>query len=102
MEVSQEKPPTNGNSVAAFIVFLWVILGILGFLTSIVCFAYKGTFMQNWVGLLTAATLGPFYWIYFAFVGDNYCSMKGKQQVSRQVVKQVGGRPKKGGRRSRR
>lgn len=70
----ENKKATRGDGVIAFLVILWVLMGILGFFTSIFCFAYNGSFMQNWIGLLTAVTLGPFYWIYFAFAGDQYCS----------------------------
>lgn len=98
-----EETRTNNqqnNSVGMFIALIWVILGILGFITSVVCFAYNGTFMQNWVGFLTAVTLGPFYWIYYAMVGDRYCTSQvgGKrQQMAAMPRGRAVGKPKRRG-----
>lgn len=94
--MEEENQKQGWGSVGVFVAFLWVMLGVLGFLTSAVCFAYNGTFMQNWVGLLTAITMGPFYWFYFAMVGDGYCS--GKPSLGRKGGKK-GGRRSVGGRR---
>jgi len=67
------KPKTS--FIVWLVVVIWMVLGWLGLLTSIVCFAYDGTYVENWMGLVIAATLfGPFYWLYFAFAPKNYCS----------------------------
>lgn len=84
--VLNERRDTSGAKIAALIVFVWMLLGVLAFITSLVCFAYDGSFMQNWVGFLTALILGPFYWIYYAYVGGSYCKSGGnRQQLIRQI-----------------
>jgi len=82
-----EKKKDNTSTIAAIIIFIWMLLGLLAFVTSIVCFAYDGSFMQNWVGFLTAVVLGPFYWIFFTY-SDGYCKSGGKQQLQKKL-KQV-------------
>lgn len=88
-EVVVFAEPSSTSKVAAIIVFIWALLGILAFITSLVCFAYDGSFMQNWVGFLTAIVLGPFYWIFYAY-SDGYCkSGSRKQQIQGQILKKV-------------
>lgn len=83
---NQEKPVSRTVIV---IILLWMMLGFLAFVFSLICFAYNGTFMQNWVGFLTAIVMGPFYWIYY-FNAPGYCSsVSRKQQVQRQIQKRV-------------
>lgn len=87
-EILTEPSPVF-NNVAMTILFVWALMGILAFITSLVCFAYNGTFMQNWVGFLTAIVMGPFYWIYYTY-SDGYCtSGSRKQQVQSQIRKRV-------------
>lgn len=81
--VQQQK--SNAGTFAAIIIFIWMMLGVLGFVTSLVCFAYEGSFMQNWVGFLTSVVLGPLYWIYFLYAGDSYCKSNGKSQLQKTV-----------------
>lgn len=81
MVENNQPKETKADGFIAFLVILWILMGILGFFTSIFCFAYNGSFMQNWLGFLTAVTLGPFYWIFFAFAGDQYCTSKPVKQV---------------------
>lgn len=76
--IQQQK--SNASVFAAIIVFIWMMLGLLGFITSLVCFAYEGSFMQNWVGFLTSIVLGPLYWIYFLYAGGSYCKSNGNFQ----------------------
>ena len=71
-EDMESKPAYN--SFVLFFVIIWVILGLMGLLFSVVCFAYEGSFMENWTGFITAIVLGPFYWIYYAFSDPTYCS----------------------------
>jgi len=58
--------------VLTIIVILWVILGITGFIMSIVCFGRSGTSSQHVIGLLLAIFFGPIYWIFYLAVPD-YC-----------------------------
>lgn len=78
----------TASSFAAIIVFIWMMLGVLGFVTSVVCFAYDGGFMQNWVGFLTSVVLGPFYWLYFFYAGETYCKSSGRRQIIQKKVSQ--------------
>lgn len=78
--IQQNKPST----FVSIIVFTWMILGLLGFVTSLVCFSYGGTFVEKWVGLLVSVTLGPFYWLYLLY-SDSYCKSSGKQQLQRKI-----------------
>lgn len=88
-EVVVFSEPSSTSKTAMLILFIWALLGVLAFITSLVCFAYDGSFMQNWVGFLTAIVLGPFYWIFYAY-SDGYCtSGNRRQQVQRQVLKRV-------------
>lgn len=93
--VQQQK--SNAGAFAAIIIFIWMMLGVLGFVTSLVCFAFEGSFMQNWVGFLTAMVLGPFYWIYFLYAGETYCKSKARTQLQK-TVKQYVNKPMMGGR----
>jgi hypothetical protein len=80
---SASKMKPKRNLLITIIVVLWVTLGITGLITSIVCFAYNGTYIENWLGLVVAATLsGPFYWLYFAFAPKTYCSSSAKDSIS--------------------
>lgn len=89
-----EETVTPCWSIAMIIMFVWALLGILGLATSLTCFAYEGTFMQNWVGFLTSIVLGPFYWIYFVYGDPSYCSSKKSLQQTPMITKKYikGGR----------
>lgn len=80
---------THPSMIIMIVLFIWALLGLLAFITSIVCFAYDGSFMQNWVGFLTSMILGPFYWIYYLYVDPSYCSKSGgrKQQFQKKFIK---------------
>lgn len=56
-------------------VLAWVILGIIAFVLSLLCFTKtKGTLAQNVIGLLIAILFGPFYFIYYyAMKNKGYC-----------------------------
>ena len=88
-EIVAFAEPSSTSKIAVVIVFVWALLGFLAFITSLVCFAYDGSFMQNWVGFLTAIVMGPFYWIFYAY-SDGYCtSGNRRQQVQKQILKGV-------------
>jgi hypothetical protein len=64
-----------GEPSQALIVFLsiWSLLGVIAFFTSLVCFGFRSSSVdQKVLGLLVAIILGPFYWLYFYFAKD-YC-----------------------------
>lgn len=76
-------------TVIMFVWFVWGLMWIMAWIFGLWCFAYNGTFMQNWVGLLTAILMGPFYWIYYVYT-DGYCvSGSRKQQVQSQIRKNI-------------
>lgn len=54
------------------IIFVWTILGLAGFIWSIVCFTKNNKTSLNVLGFLLAVLFGPFYWIYFIF-NKSYC-----------------------------
>ena len=51
---------------------LWFILGLMGFIMSIVCVGQNKDKFLNFLGILLAITFGPFYWFYYFFV-RSYC-----------------------------
>jgi hypothetical protein len=75
----QEKPVVVEEKGAwanftLFFAFIWMIIGVLGFIMSLVCFAYEGTTTDKFVGLLVSIVLGPIYWIFYAFTDTGYCT----------------------------
>lgn len=61
-----------GKIIIMILAIIWIILGITGFIMSIVCFGRSGSSSQHIVGLLLAIFFGPFFWIFYFFVPD-YC-----------------------------
>ena len=64
-----------GEPSQALVVFLsiWSLLVVIAFFTSLVCFGFRSSSLdQKVLGLLVAIILGPFYWLYFYFAKD-YC-----------------------------
>ena len=51
---------------------IWVLIGLVAFITSIVCFTRSGTAFDKVMGLLLALFFGPFYFLFFAF-NKSYC-----------------------------
>ena len=51
--------------------FLWVVIGIIAFITSLYCFSRSGTTAEKVLGLVLAIFFGPFYFIFFSMSG--YC-----------------------------
>lgn len=60
-----------GIAILLFLL-IWVISGISAFIMSLVCFGYKGSAGEKFIGLLLSVFFGPFYWIYYA-VNGSYC-----------------------------
>ncbi len=65
------------KSIGFIVIFvvIWAILGIIAFITSIVCFGYSGSMTEKVIGLLLALLFGPFYFLYFYF-NKGYCGKK--------------------------
>lgn len=76
------KESTSPTTIVVLVAFIWALLGLLAFVTSVVCFAYNGTFLHNWVGFLTSIVLGPFYWIYYAYADPTYCSKSSGRKLA--------------------
>ena len=51
---------------------IWIFMGIVAFIMSLVCFAKSGTLTDKFLVLLEEFILGPFYFIFFALNKD-YC-----------------------------
>ena len=80
-----ERQKNNASTFAVLIVFIWMMIGVLGFIMSLVCFAYDGTFMENWIGFLTSLVAGPLYWIYFFYASPTYCKSSTKMQLQKKL-----------------
>lgn len=61
-----------GGLIILFILFGWVISGLVAFIMSLVCFGYNGSVSDKFIGLIIAVLFGPFYWIFYAF-NTSYC-----------------------------
>jgi hypothetical protein len=72
-----DNDTTNGEAYGILILiivfWLWVIMGFIAFLTSLICFARNGSTIDKVVGLLLALFFGPFYFLFYAFKKD-YCT----------------------------
>ncbi len=60
------------DSMVAFLLTIWILLGMAGLVASIVCFGFSGSLMEKLLGILFAIVGGPFYWVYFIY-NRNYC-----------------------------
>lgn len=67
------------KSLGGIIIFIviWLILGLIAFITSLVCFKFSGNTNEKVLGLLIALLFGPFYFIYF-YLNKNYCGKNKK------------------------
>jgi len=61
-------------SIIVFII-IWIILGLMAFIMSIVCFNSKSSNFDKVIGLIISSIFGPFYWIFY-FSNNNYCKVK--------------------------
>ena len=61
-------------TIISLIIFLvlWCIIGVIAFITSIICFFRTGTTIEKILGFALALFFGPFYFIFYA-LSDNYC-----------------------------
>ncbi len=71
----------ENKSIEKYIIYLgifvivWIILGIIAFITSIVCFGFSGNITEKVLGLVLALLFGPFYFLYF-YLNKKYCGKK--------------------------
>jgi small-conductance mechanosensitive channel len=72
-EVKAIEVSATGVGVFFLIILIWLLIGLVAFITSIVCFGRGGSSSEKTIGLLIAMFFGPFYWIYF-FVSKTYCT----------------------------
>ncbi len=71
--IENREEQNNWNSgLTAFIVFLWVLLGMAAFIMSLLCFGKSGKISHQIFGFILALLFGPFYWIYY-IVTKKYC-----------------------------
>ncbi len=71
-----EKFESENNKGLISFVVIWSLLGLAAFITSLICFGFRSSSLdQKVLGLLVAIILGPFYWLYFYFAKD-YCRRK--------------------------
>lgn len=76
-EPKKEVSKSTKFAFGGLLIFLiiWMIIGIIAFITSIVCFGYSGSMTEKVIGLLLALIFGPFYFLYF-YLNKNYCGKK--------------------------
>lgn len=65
----------NGGLVIMGLSGLWVLLGIIAFVKSILCFSSSSTLTENLIGLILAVLFGPFYFLYL-YLSPTYCKSK--------------------------
>ena len=68
------KHDSEDKMVLYYLIFIiiWIIIGFIAFITSLVCFGRSGTIAEKIIGLLLAILFGPFYFIFF-FADSTYC-----------------------------
>lgn len=73
IEVNQAvSSATSFVFVFMLVVVIWALLGIAGFIMSLVCLGRSGTVLQHVIGITLAVLFGPFYWLYYMMAGS-YC-----------------------------
>lgn len=82
LQDTEPKDESWSTTMAVFLVGVWIILGMLARVWSVVCFGLEGSFHDKWIGFLTAMILGPFYWLFYSFVPSDYCSMSSSKSSS--------------------
>jgi len=65
----------DGGLIVMGLVGLWVLLGIIAFVKSILCFSSSSTLTEKIIGLILAVLFGPFYFLYF-YLNPTYCKSK--------------------------
>jgi hypothetical protein len=74
MTVYQEpnKAERTVSVLVSLLILLWLLGGIAAFIMSIVCFGFKGTPTEKFLGLLLSIVTGPIYFIYL-YISKTYC-----------------------------
>jgi len=62
----------------------WIVLGLVAFIYSLVCFGKSGTTSQHVLGLALAFFFGPFYFIYYR-LSKTYCKSLQPPNTQRQA-----------------
>lgn len=52
----------------------WIILGIVAFVQSLMCFGKKGSKLDKIFGFILAVLFGPLYWVFF-YSNQEYCRL---------------------------
>ena len=60
-----------GKGLIVFIC-VWILIGLVAFILSLVCFARSGSPFDKIIGLLLAIFFGPFYFLFYVF-NKGYC-----------------------------
>lgn len=55
------------------IIILWCVIGLLAFISSIICMFYNSSVGDKIAGLIIALFLGPFYFLFYIY-NINYCN----------------------------
>ena len=63
-------------------ILLWVVLGFVAFIYSLICFKYESSMIEKLIGLLLAIFTGPLYFIYYNF-NSNYCKNTSRNNAPR-------------------
>ena len=74
-----DDKPTGYRVAVAVIVFLWILLGAMAYVSAFNCTheRYTGGSARKIGMLILAGVLGPFYWIIQPLVkADGYCQLK--------------------------
>ena len=68
------KHDSEDKMVLYYLIFIiiWIIIGFIAFITSLVCFGRSGTIAEKIIGLLLAIFFGPFYFLFYGF-NEGYC-----------------------------
>lgn len=62
------------NTYFLIFIVIWVITGVIAFISSLICFGFYGTISDKIIGIIIAFLLGPIYWLYFSLNKD-YCTI---------------------------
>ena len=69
----RENNPLPKSIIILYIFLLvWMLLGLIAFIMSLVCFGRTGSLAEKIIGLLLAIFFGPLYFIFYIF-NKNYC-----------------------------
>uniref|UniRef100_A0A6C0KLF8 Uncharacterized protein n=1 Tax=viral metagenome TaxID=1070528 RepID=A0A6C0KLF8_9ZZZZ len=73
----------TGSLFMMILIILWVLLGIIAFIKSILCFGSSSSALEKILGLVLAILFGPLYFLYF-YISPKYCkSQSGGRSKSR-------------------